>query len=137
MLIKYRTKLCRSWHETGTCVYGERCCFSHEIRKEPSTESVETDNDATPTKARVEQKVNDCFQVSVQHSSANLSPLEVFGKVFVWRSMHLQSPYTIISQASQPETRIIYLILFYFTFVHLVSFIGFSLISTTPSNIVC
>jgi len=53
---KYRTKLCRSWHETGTCVYGERCCFSHEIKKEPSSESIDTDNDATPTKARVEQK---------------------------------------------------------------------------------
>jgi len=68
---KYRTKLCRSFLESGSCVYGDRCCFSHSLPKRKDLIKVETlnefdsnsgqseagtDNDETPTKAKVEDK---------------------------------------------------------------------------------
>ena len=71
--IQYRTKLCRSFLESGSCVYGDRCCFSHVLPKRKDLIKVDqmsqnesdagtdksetgTDNDETPTKAKIEDK---------------------------------------------------------------------------------
>jgi len=69
---KYRTKLCRSFLESGSCVYGDRCCFAHTLPKrignfirvendsDAGQSETGTDNDETPTKAKVEGKKQLC-----------------------------------------------------------------------------